>query len=147
MYNLKRIKIYDLRIKNNKSMDKNRTVLIVDDDEFLLDMYSLKFREAGFTVEVAPKGTAALDKLRGGLRPEAMLLDVVMPEMDGFEVLHEVKKEGLAKDCILVILSNLGQKEDLERGHNLGADDYLVKAYLTPKEVVQKVEELLKNKK
>ncbi len=128
-------------------MDKKYTVLIVDDDEFLLDMYSTKFREAGFNVEVAHKGTIALEKLRGGFKPEVMLLDVVMPEMDGFEVLHEIKKEGLCKDVILVILSNLGQKEDIERGHNLGADDYLVKAYLTPKEVVQKIEDIIRSKK
>lgn len=127
--------------------DKKYTVFIVDDDEFLLDMYSLKFRESGFDVEVAPKGPVALDKLREGFAPDVMLLDVVMPEMDGFEVLHEIKKEGLAKGAVLVILSNLGQKEDIERGHNLGADDYLVKAYLTPKEVVEKVEILIKNKK
>jgi DNA-binding response OmpR family regulator len=128
-------------------MDKKYTVLIVDDDEFLLDMYSLKFRESGFNVEVAHKGTMAIEKLKEGLVPDVMLLDIVMPEMDGFEVLRELKKEGLAKGSSLVILSNLGQKEDIERGHNLGADDYLVKAYLTPKEVVEKVEALIKNKK
>jgi len=128
-------------------MEKKYTVLIVDDDDFLLDMYSLKFRESGFNVEVAHKGNLALEKLRDNFNPDVMLLDIVMPEMDGFEVLHEIKQEGLAKNTILIILSNLGQKEDIERGQQLGVDDYLIKAYLTPKEVVEKVEALIKKKK
>lgn len=128
-------------------MEKKHSVFIIDDDEFLLDMYSLKFREAGYEVEIAKKGANALDRLREGFNPDVMLLDIVMPEMDGFEVLHEIKEEGLAKNVILVILSNLGQKEDIEKGHDLGADDYLVKAYLTPTEVLEKVEALIKAKK
>lgn len=128
-------------------MENKKIVFIVDDDDFLLDMYSLKFREMGFEVEAAHKGNLALEKLRGGFNPDVMLLDIVMPEMDGFEVLHEIKEEGLAKNTKLIILSNLGQKEDIEKGTELGADDYLVKAYLTPKEVVEKVEALIKVKK
>lgn len=127
--------------------EKKQTVLIVDDDDFLLDMYSTKFREEGYQVEVAHKGTVALDLLKGGLQPDVMLLDIVMPEMDGFEVLHEIKKENLAKNWPIIILSNLGQKEDIERGTNLGASDYIVKAYLTPKEVVERVRKLQKDKK
>jgi DNA-binding response OmpR family regulator len=128
-------------------MEKKYTVFIVDDDDFLLDMYSLKFRESGFNVEVAHKGNLALEKLREGFNPEVMLLDIVMPEMDGFEVLQEIKKENLAKNTLLIILSNLGQKEDIEKGEKLGVDDYLIKAYLTPKEVVEKVTTLIKKKK
>ncbi len=119
-------------------------ILIIDDDEFLLDMYSLKFRQSGFEVEVAFGGSEALEKIRGGLEPEVVMFDLVMPNMDGFEFLKNVKKEKMLKNSKLVILTNLGQKEDIKKGKDLGADDYIVKAYLTPSEVVKKITSLLK---
>ena len=70
----------------------NKKILIIDDDEFLLDMYSLKFREAGFQVEVGRSGEEALNLVRQGLKPEVVLLDIVMPTIDGFEFLRLVKK-------------------------------------------------------
>ncbi len=124
-----------------------KTILIVDDDEFLLDMYAVKFREFGFSVEISFSGQEALDKIRGGLSPDIILLDVIMPNMDGFEFLQMVKKGSLLKNTKIIILTNLGQKEDIKKGMELGADDYVVKAYFTPSEIVQKVDLLLKQKK
>jgi len=124
-----------------------KTVFIVDDDEFLLDMYVLKFRESGFTVEIAKSGTEALEKIRGGLKPDAILLDIVMPGMDGIALLQVVQKEHLLPDALLIILSNLGQKEDINRGLRLGVDDYIVKAQFTPTEVVERVSSLLEKKR
>jgi|SRR3989338_1201327 len=118
------------------------TVLIVDDDQFLLDMYSLKFKESGFSVEVAQNGSEALEKAKA-LNPDAILLDVVMPKIDGFEVLRTIKKEKIAEHSKILILTNLGQKEDVEKGLKLGADDYVVKAHFTPTEVVDKVKIML----
>lgn len=126
-------------------MDKK--ILIVDDDEFLLDMYALKFKESGFDVDSCRGGEEALQKMRGGFRPDALLLDIVMPAPDGFEVLRLIKKENLAGDSIIVILTNLGQKEDIEKGMRLGANDYIVKANFTPSEVVRRVKDLLENRK
>ena len=123
-----------------------KKILIVDDDEFLLEMYSLKFRESGFDVEVAHGGEEALQKIKGGLRPEVLLLDVVMPGLDGFEVLRLIKKDNLLPGAFFVILTNLGQKEDVEKGLRLGAHDYIVKAHFTPSEVVKKVTALLEKK-
>lgn len=127
--------------------ESKKTILIVDDDEFLLDMYAVKFRELGFSVEISFSGQEALDKIRGGLNPNIILLDVIMPNMDGFEFLQMIKKGNLLKDTKIIILTNLGQKEDIKKGMELGASDYVVKAYFTPSEIVQKVDLLLKQKK
>ncbi|OJI09565.1 MAG: response regulator [Candidatus Vogelbacteria bacterium CG10_big_fil_rev_8_21_14_0_10_49_38] len=125
-------------------MDKKYSILIVDDDKFLVDMYSLKFTESGFTVETAENGPAALTKIDAGLKPDIFLVDIVMPEMDGFELVqHIIERQGDKKPSI-IILSNLGQKEDVEKGLSLGADGYIVKASATPSEVVAKVLEIVK---
>lgn len=125
---------------------KKYSILIVDDDAFLLDMYSLKFRETGFETEISFGGADALEKIQNGLKPDVVLLDLVMPNMDGFELLTILKKEKLAENALTVILTNLGQKEDIDRGLEIGADKYIVKAYCTPSEVVKKVMELLEGK-
>lgn len=120
-----------------------KNVFIVDDDEFLLDMYVLKFQESGFAVDIAKGGEEALEKLRAGLKPDIMLLDIVMPRLDGFELLRTIKKEQLAPRAKVIMLTNLGQKEDIDRGLRIGADDYIVKAQFTPTEIVQRVRALL----
>ena len=73
--------------------------------------------------------------------PDVVLLDIVMPGLDGFQVLEELRKKGDRRKIIL--LTNLGQKEDVERGMRLGADDYVIKAHFTPSEVVEKVRSIL----
>lgn len=123
-----------------------KKLLLVDDDEFLLDMYSMKFREAGFTIDIASSGAAALEKIKKNTY-DVVLLDIVMPAMDGFEVLTELKKENALGSAIIIVLSNLGQKEDIERGMQLGATDYVIKAHFTPREVVEKVQYQLSHKK
>ena len=128
---------------------QNISIFLVDDDEFLLDMYALKFRKAGFDVEVARGGEEALSKLKDGYSPTVVLLDVVMPQISGFELLETAKKEKLLLGSIVIILSNLGQKEDVEKGKKLGVVDYIIKASFTPSEVVEKVNAILQkyNKK
>ena len=116
-----------------------KKILIVDDDKFLLDMYTFKFKENGFEVIQAVGSTDALSKLKSGIVPDMMLLDVVMPKMDGFELLAIIKAEKLAPDAKIIILSNLGQAVDVEKGRNLGANGYVIKALSTPSEVVAKV--------
>lgn len=125
-------------------MNSKYKILIIDDDEFLLDMYSMKFRELGYGVEIAFNGLDALEKIKNGLEPSVILVDIVMPNMDGFEFLRQAKKENLLKKSKVVVLSNLGQEEDIKKGKELGADDYIVKAYFTPTEVTKKIEALLK---
>lgn len=127
-------------------MEKPRKILIVDDDEFLLDMYVIKFKESGFHVEIAQNGEEAIAKAKA-INPDVILLDVVMPKLDGFDVLQSFKKENIAANAAIIVLSNLGQKEDTDRGLALGADDYIIKAHFTPSEVVEKVEEVLARRK
>ena len=124
------------------------SVFIVEDDRFLLDMYVIKFSERGFNVETAFGGAEALDKFeKGKAKPDIVLLDLVMPEVGGFEVLEKVKKGKLLPDSLVIILSNLGQKEDIDRRMALGADGYIVKASATPTEVVNKVLAIIEQKK
>ena len=118
---------------------QEKKIFIVDDDKFLLDMYTFKFKEKGFDVIQAFGSVDALDKLKGGVTPSVILLDVVMPAMDGFELLSIIKNEKLAPDAKVIVLSNLGQPADIEKGRALGAAGYVVKASATPSEVVERV--------
>lgn len=116
-------------------------ILIIDDDPFISDMYVLKFKDEQFDVATARNGREGLEKAES-FDPDVILLDVVIPGMDGFEVLEALrKKDGIRAKIIL--LTNLGQKEDVERGMGLGAADYIVKAHFSPSEVVAKVREVL----
>lgn len=123
--------------------EKKTKILIVDDDKFLLEMYSIKFSEYNFEVTSSLGSIDALEKIEGGYEPDIVLLDIVMPTMDGFELLERIKNSGLIKGAKIVILSNLGQPGDIERGKELGARGYIVKASATPTEVVKKVMEIV----
>jgi CheY-like chemotaxis protein len=125
-------------------MESKKKILIVDDDSFLLDMYSLKFAKYDFDITAALGPTQALEKLRAGLSPDVMLLAVVMPIMDGFELMEKMKEENLAPSAIRIILSNRGQPSDIARGESLGASGYIVKASSTPSEVIDKVNDIIK---
>lgn len=130
-------------------MEKEKTkILIVDDDSFLLDMYALKFNQNNFEVHTAISGVQAVEKLKGGLKPLIILLDIIMPEMDGFEMLEKINKENLSPDSIKVILSNKSQQADIDRGNSLGVAGYIIKANSTPVEVINQVMSILeKNSK
>jgi len=123
----------------NKNMPK---VLLVDDDDFLLDMYSSKFKSSGFDVEIARSSSEAVEYINKGVVPGIILLDVVMPGMSGFEFLEKMGKEKLSASKVF-ILSNLGQKEEIERARKLGVVDFIVKASFTPSEVVEKVKSMI----
>lgn len=127
-------------------MESNKKILIIDDDNFLLDMYALKFSKSGFLVTIAGGPEQALEKLRGGFLPDIILLDIIMPVMDGFELMEKMKEESLAPGVTRIILSNRGQPSDIARGESLGAAGYIVKASSTPSEVIEKVESIIKNK-
>lgn len=124
-------------------MESNKKILIIDDDNFLLDMYALKFSKSNFDVTTALGPEIALEKLRGGLVPHIILLDIMMPVMDGFELLEKMKEEKLAESAFKIILSNRGQPSDIARGESLGAVGYIVKASSTPTEVIDKVNEII----
>lgn len=118
---------------------QSRSVLLVDDDSFLLDMYALKFKECGVEVDAVSDPGVALDKLRGGANPDVVLIDIIMPTINGFDMLETIKKEGLAKNARLIMLTNQGQQEDIDKATKLGADGYIIKASAIPSEVCDKV--------
>ena len=122
-------------------------ILIVDDDKFLIDMYTVKFKEAGYVVNSAFGAEEALHKLEGGCSPDGLLLDVVMPGMNGIELLKKIRENKLAPNASVIILSNQSQPADIEAARKLGIDGYIVKASTIPSEVLEKVEEIMKSKK
>ena len=125
-------------------MAKSKTkVLIVEDDPTLAEMYGTKFTAEGFEVLHAADGVEGLEIARAK-KPEAILLDVMMPKLDGFATLKELRADKTMKKVPVVMLTNLGQEEDIKKGKELGADDYFVKANQTPAEIVAKVKGLLK---
>lgn len=124
-------------------MDSKKKIFIIDDDSFLLDMYALKFNQSNFDVTTALGSEPALVKLREGFTPDVVLLDIVMPVMDGFELIEKIHEENLARGAILIVLSNRGQPSDIARGESLGAAGYIVKASSTPSEVIEKVNSII----
>lgn len=125
------------------SMSKTKVkILIVEDDQTLREMYSAKFMNEGFEVLTAQDGVEGLAVARTQ-KPAAILLDVMMPKLDGFAVLKELRADKILKKTPVVMLTNLGQEEDIKKGKELGADDYFVKANQTPAEIVAKIRALL----
>jgi DNA-binding response OmpR family regulator len=122
--------------------DEKSTILLVEDDTFLVDMYSRKFADYGYAVITASNGKQALEHIKTK-KPNIILMDVVMPEMDGFETLKAIKSDASMKDVPVIMLTNLGQKEEVEKALQMGASDYLIKAHFTPTEVANKVKEFI----
>lgn len=127
--------------------EKKQKVCIVDDDPFLLDMYNLKFQQAGYEVVCFTDSSQAVDVLRKKPDFDAVLLDLVMPKVDGFEVLRTIREENLCDEhVVLVILSNQGQDKDIARAEEFGVDGYLIKANTLPSEVLDYVRNLINKK-
>ncbi|MEK7133989.1 MAG: response regulator [Patescibacteria group bacterium] len=122
-------------------------ILLVDDDKFLLDMYSMKFSAAGYAVEACVSGKEALDVLRAGFKPDTILLDLTMPELDGFAFLDILSQEKLAPKALRIALTNQSENTEKAKAVESGADRYIVKASMIPSEVVNTVEEELKKKR
>ena len=123
-----------------------KTIFIVEDDPILLKMYTKKFEKDGFKVLQAIDGQEALDKI-GSLEPTpgAILLDIMLPKIDGFEVLKKIKENPKTKDIPVILSTNLGGgEEDRQKGKALGAVDFLVKSEYTPAQIVEKIKGYLK---
>lgn len=122
---------------------KKIKILLVEDDPFLLNMYATKFEIEDFQVVVAEDGDKGYKTAVKEL-PDIILLDVMLPKMNGFEVLEKIKSEQATKDIPVILLTNLSQKNEIDRAMNLGAVDYLIKAHFMPSEVVDKIKKILK---
>lgn len=127
--------------------NKPKKIYIVDDDQFLLEMYAIKFKEEGIAVESSMESTEALERLREGLEVDVLILDVVMPEIDGLGLLKTVKEEKLGGDPVVIMLSNQGQDSDMEKAKELGVDGYIIKASAVPSEVLKQVEDIYAEKR
>lgn len=119
---------------------------LVDDDRFLLDMYAVKFKAAGHDVTAFQSGEEALTALREKPAPDALLLDIVMPGMDGFDILQAIRTEQLAATTKVIILSNQGQESDLQRAKELNVAGYIIKASAIPSEVYSETMKILETK-
>ncbi|MDP2812153.1 MAG: response regulator [bacterium] len=124
---------------------ENKTVLIVEDDEFLLQMYATKLELESFKVLEATTGLQGLKVAQKEI-PDLILLDLNLPELSGFEVLAQLKREDNTKNIKVLILTNYSQKENIDKCLELGADDYLIKAHFVPSEVIKKIKDILGNK-
>jgi len=121
---------------------KNIKILIVEDDNFLLNMYADKFRAENFEVFISEDGAKGV-KLAKEQIPGIILLDIMLPKMNGFEVLEKLKADAKTKNIPVILLTNLSQKEEVKKGLDLGARDFLIKAHFMPNEVVDKVKEVV----
>jgi len=122
-------------------------VLLVDDDKFLVDMYSMKFTNAHYRVQACLSAGDALEALRGGFAPDAVIFDLVMPEQDGFSFLQILSGERLARNAVLIALTNQGNDAEKAKAEGLGTHRYIVKARMIPSEVVTAVEEEIAKKR
>jgi DNA-binding response OmpR family regulator len=127
--------------------NSKKKVMIIEDDYFVLDIYHTKLTQAGFEVVDAKDGQDGLDKLKAEENlPDLILLDIVMPRLNGLEVLGEVKKDERLKSIPIILLTNLSQKAEIDKGMELGAVDYLIKSHFTPSEVLEKINSIIGNK-
>ena len=120
-----------------------KKILIIEDDKFLRELVSQKLIKEGYKIVEASDGEEGLKKIKEE-RPDLILLDLILPGIDGFEVLSRAKEDSFLAKIPVIILSNLGQVDDIERGLKLGAVDYLIKAHFTPDEIIEKIKNVLK---
>ncbi|MFA6393855.1 MAG: response regulator [Patescibacteria group bacterium] len=127
----------------SKKGSSKKKVLIIEDDTMISGMYKMKLEDHGFIALTASDGNEGL-LLAKKEKPDLILLDIMMPMVDGFSVLAEIKAAPGMKDTPVIIMTNLGTTEDIEKGKKMGASDYVVKADLTPAQIVEKVEKYIR---
>lgn len=120
-----------------------KKILVVEDDKFLRELITQKLMKEDYETLEAVDGEEGIKKIKEE-KPDLVLLDLILPGIDGFEVLSKKREDASLNQIPVIILSNLGQKEDVERGLKLGAVDYLIKAHFTPGEIIEKVKNALK---
>ena len=126
-------------MRYNISMAKTYSILMVDDDKFLLDMHKKKLEDAGNSVEAAVSADEALSKLRSDKTYDVIILDIIMPMVDGIELLEKIRQEKLSPNAAVIMLTNESDQEKINQAKNLGADGYIVKAAKIPSEVAEEV--------
>ncbi|MDQ3089861.1 MAG: response regulator [bacterium] len=120
-------------------MKKKYKVHLVDDDKFLLEMYKRKFEKYELETDISVGPLDVLPKLRAGLTPDILVLDIIMPDMDGIELLQTIRNEKLVPSAIIIMLTNESDQERIDKAKALGAAGYIIKATSIPSEVVEEV--------
>jgi len=120
-----------------------KKILLIEDDKFLRELMVKKLLTMDYDVAFAVDGESGLSMIKE-VKPDVVLLDLILPGINGFEVLEKAKQDPEIADIPVIILSNLGQKEDIERGQELGAADFMIKAHFTPQEVANKIKTVLR---
>lgn len=118
-------------------------IFLVEDDQYLVDIYVTKLEKEGFKVDLARDGQKALDFLEKN-KPDLLILDIIVPSVDGWEILRRIRKKEKFKNLPVIILSNLNQKREVMKGIDLGATKYLIKAHYTPSEILEEIRKMLK---
>lgn len=126
-------------------MDKKK-ILIVEDDSFVAEVYLAKLTEMGYEAVLAQNGKEGLAALENG-KVDLVLLDILMPVMGGAEMLEEVRKRDEWKNIPVILLTNVGEKESIQKMRKFGVKDYLIKSHFTPAEVIEKIEAVFKGGK
>ena len=122
--------------------EQKEKILIIEDDRFIAKMYQTKLSLEGYDVDVAENGALGIEKIKS-FSPDLVLLDIIMPEVDGFGVLEAIREDDTIHSTQVIVMSNLAQEDHLKRAKALGAKDYIVKSQFTPMDVVKKIKEVL----
>ena len=120
-------------------------ILIADDDTFFQKFYSSQLAEQGFEVIIATNGNDTLQKIRES-KPDIVLLDIIMPDKDGFEVLEEKSQDNTIKNIPVIVFSTLGQEQDIKKATELGATGYINKSFFDLNSLLAKIQEVIKHK-
>ena len=123
--------------------DNKKKILIVEDDQMIGSMYRTKLEQDGFIVLTAANGAQGLE-LALNEKPDLVMLDIIMPQLDGFSVLRQLRGNEGTKNTPIIMLTNLGTDEDKAKGQKLGATDYLIKANLTPAQISEIIKKYIK---
>jgi len=119
-----------------------KKILIIEDDKYFLNILLKKLEKEGYSVISASEGISGIKKLKEE-KPDLVILDLVLPGINGFEILKRAKMNPKTKEIPIIILSNLGQEQEVEKGLRLGASDFLIKAHFTPQMVIEKIKKYL----
>ncbi|MEK7145277.1 MAG: response regulator [Patescibacteria group bacterium] len=117
-------------------------VLIIEDDKFMAESLAIKFKEAGFVIARLESGDKVVAEMLAQ-KPDVVILDILLPGKNGFDVLKELKEKEETKNVPVIIVSNLGSKDDFEKGSRLGASGFMVKATVIPEDVVVKAKQVI----
>ncbi len=120
-----------------------KKISVIEDDKFLRELIVQKLSNEGYDIIEAVDGEKGVESVKKE-KPDLILLDLILPGIDGFEVLARIKSDPALSEIPVIILSNLGQKEDIERALKMGAVDYLIKAHFTPEEIINKINAIFK---